>query len=317
MKKAFTLIELLVVIAIIAILAAILFPVFAQAKTAAKKTAAISNQKQISLGIMIYMTDYDDLWPRNDDCQPGSALNQELRDAPHDPAGVGCSGAGPYYNRMNHYSWQKWVLPYTKNVQLFEHPGRQKFVDQWNVNGQIMNGFALNTGLTGMLNTHNRPLNAAGRNRSSWIGGRQAALPDVSAAMLLFEFGHENINFTPVIIRTQDNSASNQTIYPNAVREWWARNLMEWTNCTGWNMSEISNDPDPRSTIGGGIVLGMADGSARFYQAQKFLSLTPTYSEYITAGSLFGSNQCGFSSGVSGVADVNIRINYPLWGFTQ
>jgi len=59
-KKAFTLIELLVVIAIIAILAAILFPVFAQAKVAAKATSALSNNKQIALGAIMYSTDYDD-----------------------------------------------------------------------------------------------------------------------------------------------------------------------------------------------------------------------------------------------------------------
>jgi prepilin-type N-terminal cleavage/methylation domain-containing protein/prepilin-type processing-associated H-X9-DG protein len=60
MKKAFTLIELLVVIAIIAILAAILFPVFAQAKQAAKRTADLSNVKNISLGMTLYAGDSDD-----------------------------------------------------------------------------------------------------------------------------------------------------------------------------------------------------------------------------------------------------------------
>jgi prepilin-type N-terminal cleavage/methylation domain-containing protein len=59
-KRAFTLIELLVVIAIIAILAAILFPVFAQAKISAKKTASISNQKQYLTATKIYLADYDD-----------------------------------------------------------------------------------------------------------------------------------------------------------------------------------------------------------------------------------------------------------------
>lgn len=62
-RSGFTLIELLVVIAIIAILAAILFPVFAQAKLAAKKTADLSNVKNIALGMMIYTGDNDDKLP--------------------------------------------------------------------------------------------------------------------------------------------------------------------------------------------------------------------------------------------------------------
>jgi prepilin-type N-terminal cleavage/methylation domain-containing protein/prepilin-type processing-associated H-X9-DG protein len=62
-RRAFTLIELLVVIAIIAILAAILFPVFAQAKAAAKRTTDLSNNKQIGLSVLMYMNDYDDTIP--------------------------------------------------------------------------------------------------------------------------------------------------------------------------------------------------------------------------------------------------------------
>jgi prepilin-type N-terminal cleavage/methylation domain-containing protein len=62
-RRAFTLIELLVVIAIIAILAAILFPVFAQAKAAAKKANALSNVKQTALGVLMYMNDSDDVFP--------------------------------------------------------------------------------------------------------------------------------------------------------------------------------------------------------------------------------------------------------------
>lgn len=62
-KTAFTLIELLVVIAIIAILAAILFPVFAQAKTAAKRTADLTNVKNITMGMILYTGDHDDALP--------------------------------------------------------------------------------------------------------------------------------------------------------------------------------------------------------------------------------------------------------------
>src|SRR5438094_5752208 len=61
--RGFTLIELLVVIAIIAILAAILFPVFAQAREAARKTTCASNMKQIATATLLYMSDYDELFP--------------------------------------------------------------------------------------------------------------------------------------------------------------------------------------------------------------------------------------------------------------
>lgn len=63
MRRAFTLIELLTVIAIIALLAAILFPVFARAKKAARQSQCISNMKQIGTAIGIYMADYDGLFP--------------------------------------------------------------------------------------------------------------------------------------------------------------------------------------------------------------------------------------------------------------
>jgi len=72
-NRAFTLIELLVVIAIIAILAAILFPVFAQAKEAAKKTAALSNVKQMGTSTAIYNTDYDDVFPLASSIADGTA----------------------------------------------------------------------------------------------------------------------------------------------------------------------------------------------------------------------------------------------------
>ncbi len=63
-RRAFTLIELFVVIAIIAILAAILFPVFAKTRDKARQTACLSDTKQIGTGIMMYVQDYDETYPR-------------------------------------------------------------------------------------------------------------------------------------------------------------------------------------------------------------------------------------------------------------
>jgi prepilin-type N-terminal cleavage/methylation domain-containing protein len=69
-RKAFTLIELLVVIAIIAILAAILFPVFAQAKESARKTQCLSNMKQLGVAFSLYMNDNDDVFPHDNPSSP-------------------------------------------------------------------------------------------------------------------------------------------------------------------------------------------------------------------------------------------------------
>jgi prepilin-type N-terminal cleavage/methylation domain-containing protein/prepilin-type processing-associated H-X9-DG protein len=78
--QAFTLIELLVVIAIIAILAAILFPVFAQARESARKTVCLSNLKQLSLGWLMYTDDYDELM-YTDDYDETMSLTAECCDA--------------------------------------------------------------------------------------------------------------------------------------------------------------------------------------------------------------------------------------------
>lgn len=96
--RGFTLIELLVVIAIIAILAAILFPVFAQAREAARKTACASHSKQMGTAIMMYKQDYDETFP-----QAYYYLDNN-------------SGAGGYVQ------WSGLIQPYAKNTGMFVCP---------------------------------------------------------------------------------------------------------------------------------------------------------------------------------------------------
>lgn len=107
-KSAFTLIELLVVIAIIAILAAILFPVFAQARAQARKTTCVNNVKQIALSCLMYTQDYDENLPE-----------LFVPNWNNDPNGFlyAYRGAG---NRT--LTWQNLVQPYTKNWQVFVCP---------------------------------------------------------------------------------------------------------------------------------------------------------------------------------------------------
>ena len=105
MRRAFTLIELLVVIAIIAILAAILFPVFAQAKAAAKKTAALSQMKELATSTFIYAGDQDDFLP----------MASSRNGTSDDPK-----------------IWTEALQPYVKSEAIFTAPGTDaKYASSW------------------------------------------------------------------------------------------------------------------------------------------------------------------------------------------
>ena len=99
-RRAFTLIELLVVIAIIAILAAILMPVFAAAREAARSSACISNLKQVSTGIQLYVQDYDERMFFRSASNPAQTR-----------ANVATSG--------NALRWWNMIMPYVKNNRVF------------------------------------------------------------------------------------------------------------------------------------------------------------------------------------------------------
>ena len=108
-RSGFTLIELLVVIAIIAILAAILFPVFARARENARRASCQSNLKQIGLGVMQYIQDYDEKYPIWDVSNP-----------PH--PFIPPNNGGYYDPWWNYGRWRYTIQPYTKSSQLFSCP---------------------------------------------------------------------------------------------------------------------------------------------------------------------------------------------------
>lgn len=178
-SKAFTLIELLVVIAIIAILAAILFPVFAQAKAAAKHTTNLSSVKQIATATQMYVTDYDDVF---------------LCEFNHDS--------------LNDYGeWQWFLQPYMKNRQMVYDVNRTRkgcdiYIDP---SGRCI-GFAPNFGVwdykggTGMFDraTGNFPITTSfgGTQNGRMWRGKNMTVFESPADMMMFTTTADTPMFT-------------------------------------------------------------------------------------------------------------------------
>ena len=320
MKKAFTLIELLVVIAIIAILAAILFPVFAQAKLAAKKTTSISNQKQIGLGIIMYAGDADDLYPRQDGCTLNDSMIDKYNNQPAgtDPTpwcnGTGSGGVGDFAFRDNHYSWQKWVQPYVKNKQMFFHPVLPALFGTTIVNGavkdqgELESGYGLNLAITGALNTWRADgtINPGpGAFRNSFLGGTQTNVPFPAETMLLMEQPYH-----AEIGAWEDSSNNTVGYYPMALREHWHAIYMTQG---GSGPCGETNTPDPKSAPFNVIPVSYTDGHTKAIAVGQLMANSPTLSDYTIPGS--ASSFCKPAAAWFGAAVAPTwSKSWPFWG---
>jgi prepilin-type N-terminal cleavage/methylation domain-containing protein len=319
MKKAFTLIELLVVIAIIAILAAILFPVFAQAKLAAKKAVSISNQKQLGLAIIMYANDYDDMYPRRDGCTINDSFNTIYNNV---AAGTDlypfCNGpygtAGAYAFRDNHYEWGKWVLPYVKSTGLFFHPVIQPGQPGW-LEGELDGGYSLNISITGALNLNDGGIAgtfAKYGDRTSWLGGSTTSVGTPADTMLIME----QIGISEVG-GYEAGTTSNKlalTYYPIAVKEHWEGYFYQ-PNGTG-PCGEQDGVLDPTAApFQENVPLSYCDGHTKSIAVGQFLANTPTAAQF--GVSLGGTNICEQGEaayyGTSSAAPVWTQP-WPMWG---
>lgn len=182
-RKGFTLIELLVVIAIIAILAAILFPVFARARENARKAACQSNLKQIGLGILQYTQDYDEKFPpmSGDNSAANCCWTNQRPDVTavvkYNLAGVivnpGASGG----------AWCDLIYPYVKNSQIFTCPSSRG----WDYLGNTL-------AYTSVANRLSYGMNRGMVKSPTFIGnnprvdtGKQSSIQSPSVAILIGE----------------------------------------------------------------------------------------------------------------------------------
>lgn len=247
MKRAFTLIELLVVIAIIAILAAILFPVFAQAKEAAKKTTAISGVKQYGTASAIYMTDSDDRFMLGFGARPdttwGWSVVHPYPTGWFDDPGTWTS---PGRIEMANEHPMNSIQPYVKNYQLGEVNG-----------GRVYQGNAPDYTLTRLKQPARQGLSFNGylHSMSSSQVANPSMVPLYSSTMGLANMeGRAITNPALRCDRTGTNPPCSYQVQGSSSADGVNAGAWFWTAGNGTKAA----------TYSGGIVVARTDSSAKF-----------------------------------------------------
>jgi len=263
MRKAFTLIELLVVIAIIAILAAILFPVFAQAKEAAKKTQDLSNQKQIGTSLMMYATDSDDYFPRHIYSAPGRTTTDQWKI--------------PVF-------WRDAVLPYVKS-------GGKNYVTNGGTTTVAHDGLWQTPAITNVRGSYtmNRNLSPGKCYWNGWWwacdsnddGVRDAAIP-IKPSVSVTQLDSPALTATTHMSRIMTDWQASSDYQESA---WWWWGGAQWppqfsgpTSAEKWDYDTTSTIANNRGEPGniaryrysGGMNAGFADGHAKYVKKSAF-----------------------------------------------
>ncbi len=242
LKSGFTLIELLVVIAIIAILAAILFPVFAQAREKARATACLSNTKQLGTAIAMYTQDYDETLP------PGGR-------------------ATPKPNR-----WYDMTHAYIKNRNVNTCPSAPDLKqpatgDAWNAGGYGANINVMDWNNTNGSGTGGRPLAAMETPADTYVICDAAQLKNtIVAANKDPESWNEHIGGPPI------NRNARATDFQSEPPGCWTSNCKRYDNYDQWGNQ--GRRPVPRHNKGLNVVY--ADGHAKFSPSPGSLAPCPT-----------------------------------------
>lgn len=252
-KRAFTLIELLVVIAIIAILAAILFPVFARARENARRASCMSNMKQLALGMMQYVQDYDERYAPNWNCldktstcptDEGPILDTSQPGGIYNASG-GNGGTGKFR------TWKDFIFPYVKSLQVYVCPSGTTPLSTPDYGYSVaMGGYgsynANNFGMTGAPSF--TPLAMSAVTRPSEIIMMSEYSTTYSYAQTPYNMA-SNANIPTNDVVTMHLDGSNQVFADGHVK-WWSRAMMlanVGTLNAGCNLTTVQADRAKRA----------------------------------------------------------------------
>lgn len=325
LKRAFTLIELLVVIAIICLLVAILFPVFESARDKARAATCMSNLKQIGGAMIQYTDDYDSLYPAEDGCYGNGTTPLPVAGVPS--TATQCKGSGQalngpaYGDRLNMYKWWWWLYPYTKSLGVFFCPSRPVVNEQssaasdWTGSAEIDTGYALNTSITGALNTYGNcdngptdsvpPCGNTGAFRSSFLamslyqggpskGVSQTFIPNITTnvpepdkTLLFTEMSLTNV--TSYLVNPYYGSAETMIDFPAADKAYWNKIFHDdLYGTTGADDRASTNAIDPTAAPHqGGVEVAYCDGHVKWLSVDEFLANCPPVEKYIAYGSKY------------------------------
>ena len=243
-KKGFTLIELLVVIAIISILAAILFPVFARARENARRTSCMNNLKQMGLGVMQYVQDYDEKYP------PGFRSTTQ---AP--PNGVSWTGA-----TSTVWYWQQTIFPYVKSNQLYVCPS-SKYNTTIPVNGHY--------GANWVVLTYNPSTT------NPVVGMASVTAP--ASTYLIMDAGASLLQPKP----NSSTLASNSSVTAPAAYSWYLPGSKKFVEANGGTSPTLSSpfntDYDSEGRHFDGLSVAYADGHVKWQKVSTVFNEAVKY----------------------------------------
>ncbi len=243
-RRGFTLIELLVVIAIIAILAAILFPVFAQARVAAKKTATISNMKQLGLGTVMYTGDNDGMFM---------------------PAVLGGATSQASLGGNNHL-FGRLAFPYMKNLDIFRDamsPVSEGYPIRFQANVAVPEFTKVNPG----------PCNDTNSDRRGASIGINRVFLGYFTCDPATQIGCSGPGWDPALVGNVGGAFINESQIQESAK--FVFTATTTPDCRAGGQGYLATPQAPLNTIDGmtsrlgeGLVLSFVDGHAKFYPAR-------------------------------------------------